>query len=144
MITVILLFLLTACTGHGQTVRGIVLPEGDVGRGEQVFIAYNCHYCHAIPDKEFPKPESGPPFVVEIGGKVPGVKNYGDLLTAVVNPDHVISPNYRRMLEAAGKKADISPMPDFTGKMTVEELIDVVAFLHAQYTELQPDYYHGY
>lgn len=135
---------LAACAGEGKPVRGLVLPQGDIEKGAQVFLAYNCHHCHTIPEKEFPKPETEFPFVLEIGGKVLRVNNYGELLTAVVNPDHVISTNYQRMLREAGKEPEISPMPDFTGKMSVEELIDLVAFLHAQYTKLQPDYGHGY
>lgn len=144
LLVILSLSWLAACTGEGKPVRGFVLPEGDIGQGEQVFLAYRCHHCHTIPEKEFPKLDAELPFVLEIGGKVLRVKNYGELLTAVVNPDHVISPKYRRMLREAGKEPEISPMPDFTGEMSVEELIDLVAFLHAQYTKLQPDYYHGY
>jgi mono/diheme cytochrome c family protein len=38
----------------------------------------------------------------------------------------------------------ISPMPYYGEEMTVAELIDLVEFLHAQYTKLQPQYYRGY
>ena len=63
---------------------------------------------------------------------------------AVVNPDHIISLKYRAMLEQANREAIISPMPYYGEEMTVAELIDLVEFLHAQYTKLQPQYYRGY
>ena len=138
------LFALSACTGDAKPVRGFVLPEGDIARGEQVFVDFKCHGCHTIPKMDFPEVDIEPPFILEIGGKVIRVNNYGELMTAVVNPDHIISAKYKRMLEKAEREADISPMPYYGEEMTVAELIDLVEFLHAQYTKLQPHYYRGY
>jgi len=142
--TMVTLIALAACTGDAKPVKGFVLPEGDIAQGEQVFIDFNCHGCHTIPGKEFPETEFEPPFILEIGGEVYRVKNYGELLTAVVNPDHIISLKYRAMLEKADRDPIISPMPYYGEHMTVAELIDLVEFLHAQYTKLQPQYYRGY
>jgi sulfur-oxidizing protein SoxX len=140
----VILLALSACSEEGKPVRGFVLPEGDIAQGEQVFVDFNCHGCHTIPDMEFPVTDFTPPFILEIGGKVYRVKTYGDLLTSVVNPDHIISPKYVAMLESANREAVISPMPYFGEEMTVAELIDVIEFLHAQYSRLQPQYYRGY
>ena len=138
------LLALAACTGDAKPVKGFVLPQGDIAQGEQVFVDFNCHGCHTIPDKEFPAVDFEPPFILEIGGEVYRVRNYGELLTSVVNPDHIISMKYRAMLEQADREAIISPMPYYGEEMTVAELIDLVEFLHAQYTKLQPQYYRGY
>ena len=135
---------LFACSEEGRPVKGFVLPAGDSAQGEQVFVDFKCHGCHTIPDVEFPGVDFTPPFVLEIGGEVHRVRNYGELLTAVVNPDHIISPKYVAMLEGAGREAVISPMPYYGEEMTVAELIDLVEFLHGQYTRLQPQYYRGY
>jgi len=140
----ITLGVLSACSDEGKPVKGFVLPGGDIAQGEQVFVDFNCHGCHTIPDMDFPEVDFTPPFILEIGGEVYRVKNYGELLTAVVNPDHIISPKYIAMLEKANREAVISPMPYFGEEMTVAELLDLVAFLHAQYTRLQPQYYRGY
>lgn len=140
----LLLLMLSACSSESQPVKGFVLPEGDIAQGKQVFIDYNCHGCHTIPDIEFPKTEFEPPFVLSIGGEVYRVKDYGELMTAIVNPDHVISGKYKAMLVGADRDVEISPMPDYRQEMTVAELIDLVEFLHAQYTKLQPQYYRGY
>jgi sulfur-oxidizing protein SoxX len=138
------LLAVTACSGEGRPVRGFVLPEGDIAQGEQVFVDFNCHACHSIPGIELPKVEFTPPFILEIGGEVYRVRDYGELLTAIVNPDHIISPKYIAMLEKADREVVISPMPYYGEDMTVAELIDLVEFLHAQYTRLQPEYYRGY
>ena len=138
------LLALAACYEDGKPVKGFVLPQGDIAQGEQVFVDFNCHGCHTIPELEFPETEFEPPFILEIGGAVYRVKNYGELLTAVVNPDHIISPKYKAMLERADREAIISPMPYYGEQMTVAELIDLVEFLHAQYSKLQPEYYRGY
>lgn len=144
MLAIVTLLALAACTGDAKPVKGFVLPQGDIAQGEQVFVDFNCHGCHTIPEKEFPQTEFEPPFILELGGEVYRVKNYGELLTAIVNPDHIISLKYRAMLEQADREAIISPMPYYGEEMTVAELIDLVEFLHAQYTKLQPQYYRGY
>ncbi len=138
------LLALSACTGDAKPVKGFVLPKGDIAQGEQVFVDFNCHGCHTIPEMQFPEADFEPPFILSIGGEVYRAKNYGDLLTSVVNPDHIISPKYIAMLEKAQREAVMSPMPYFGEDMTVAELIDLVEFLHAQYTKLQPEYYRGY
>jgi hypothetical protein len=144
MLAMVTLLALAACTGDAKPVKGFVLPQGDIAQGEQVFVDFNCHGCHTIPNMEFPETEFEPPFLLEIGGEVYRVKNYGELLTAIVNPDHIISMKYRAILEQADREAIISPMPYYGEHMTVAELIDLVEFLHAQYTKLQPQYYRGY
>ena len=135
------LFILSACFGEPAPVKGFILPEGDVAQGQQVFLDFNCHGCHTIAEVDLPESEFEPPFILEIGGKVYRVKNYGELLTAVVNPDHIISRKYIALLEQADRDVVLSPMPYYGEEMTVAELIDLIAFLHAQYIKLQPDYY---
>lgn len=140
----VLLLMLCACSPESQPVKGFVLPDGDIAQGKQVFTDYNCHGCHTIPDIEFPETDFEAPFVLAIGGEVYRVRDYGELMTAIVNPDHIISGKYKAMLAGADRKVQISPMPDYRQEMTVAELIDLVYFLHAQYTKLQPQYYRGY
>ena len=79
-----LLILLSACSEESRPVRGFVLPEGDAEKGQQVFVDFKCFRCHEIPDVDMPERNFEPPFVVTLGGKVHRVKNYGELLQAVV------------------------------------------------------------
>jgi sulfur-oxidizing protein SoxX len=138
-----LLVLLTACSRE-QPVKGFVLPEGNVDNGKEVFIAFNCYRCHNVAGVELPERNFEPPFVVELGGEVLRVKDYGELLTAIVDPDHVISPKYKASLKQIGKNPDQSPMPYFGDMMTVTELTDLVEFLHAQYSRKPYELYRGH
>jgi hypothetical protein len=138
------LFLLCGCNVKSPPVKGFVLPEGNLEQGERVFIKYNCHGCHTIPGVDFPDNDFEVPFALEIGGAVYRVKNYGELLTAVISPDHVISRKYIAQLEEADREAVISPMPYFGDVMTLSELIDLVEYLHAQYRKLQPDFFESH
>jgi sulfur-oxidizing protein SoxX len=124
-----------------EPVKGFVLPRGNADHGLDVFVQFNCHHCHSIPDVVLPDRGFDPPFVVTLGGEVQRVKNYGELLTAIVYPDHIISPKYRNLLMQAGKNPDLTPMPYFGDSMTVTQLTDLVEFLHGQYKRLMPVYY---
>jgi hypothetical protein len=128
--------LLVACDQGGINVRGFVLPEGDPVRGEATFVEMGCTRCHTVANTELSQPEN-PPYSVALGGKVIQVKHYGDLLTSIVYPDHRVWPRYAQ--ESADKEEVSSPMPDFTATLTVEQLIDLVAFLHGKYEKL-PNY----
>jgi mono/diheme cytochrome c family protein len=125
-------------------VKGFVLPQGDAESGLQVFTDYKCFHCHSVPGREFPEPEFEAPFILDLGGQVYRVQDYGELLTAVTNPDHILSPKYVNLQKQAGRDVAHTPMPDFSEQMTVAELIDLVEFLHAQYSKLEPKYYRGY
>ena len=113
VLSIFMLAVLSACSEDNRPVKGFVLPEGDIAQGEQVFLDFNCHTCHTIPGKEFPTLEFEAPFILEIGGEVYRVKHYGELLTSVVNPEHIISGKYKAMLAEADRQAVISPMPDY-------------------------------
>ena len=139
----VVLMALTACSGDDKPVKGFVMPAGDVAQGEQVFMDFKCYACHTIPGKEFPETDGKLPFSVPIGGEVLNVRNHGELLTAVVNPEQQICMSYRAQMERAGREVHLTPMPYSGEEMTVAELIDLIAFLNAQYTRLQPQYYNG-
>lgn len=138
------LFGLSACDERNMPVRGFVLPPGDSAVGKQVFIDHGCYQCHTLPGVDLPERASNPPITLEIGGKVFRVRNYGELLDSVVNPDHIISAKYRMALENDNRKDIKSPMPNFNEQLTVAELIDLVAFLHDQYIKMDPPGYQGY
>lgn len=125
-----------------QTVDGFVLPAGDVARGQAVFVEQGCRQCHSIAGLELPPhpDQDAAKLDIRIGGKTSRVRDYGNLLTSVVNPQHVLTADYKRLLEKQGANPDSSPMPDFNSKMTVTALIDLVQFLHSRYEELVPEY----
>lgn len=139
-----LLLTLAACTRESPPVKGFVLPEGDLVKGEKVFVKYHCHACHTIPGVDLPRIEPPPPFVMAIGGEVYRVKNSGELLTAVLNPTHVLSQEYVAKLDKAQQSNVSSPMPYYGDAMSITEMINLVTFLQAQYHKLMPDFFQGY
>jgi hypothetical protein len=85
--------------------------------------------------------------MLDLGGEVLKVKTYGDLVTSIINPSHVISEEYLDKLPEIPGTLPESPMPDFTREMTVAEMVDLVAFLHSRYVlKPKPDYiyFEGY
>lgn len=134
----IMLTAVSACEQKSQPVKGFVLPHGDVEAGKLAFVYLGCHQCHNVTGVELPPFAGETEFDIGLGGKVAKVKSYGDLLTAVVHPDHEITRPHE--VAASGKSGQPSPMPDTTAAMTVSQLIDVVEFLHAQYEQTAPQY----
>ena len=131
---------LGGCDQGPAPVKGFVLPEGDIARGQEVFASVGCRYCHTVTDVELPPFEPDPVLDIELGGKVYRVKSYGELLTSIVNPNHIVSAEYRATLEAAERKDPQSPMPVFNDVINVTQLIDLTAFLHSRYELLSPQY----
>ena len=130
-----LLVLGTSCRGS-KSGRGFRLPDGDVDQGRVAFVQLGCNQCHSIKGVDLANPSILGPVQVELGGDVPRVKTYGQLVTSIVNPAHVTSKQHLEKIRAAGPSA----MPDYTNKMTVRQMIDIVAFLHSTYTKIYPTY----
>jgi mono/diheme cytochrome c family protein len=125
------------CGGGAKSSKGFVLPEGNAEKGKAAFVALQCHTCHQVNGvTDLPAPSASVPRPVIIGGEVARVKNYGELLTAIVHPSHNLSEALHREW-MAGK---LSPMPQFNHTMTVEQMTDLVTFLQPRYKQLAPLY----
>ncbi|MGH7371502.1 MAG: c-type cytochrome [Candidatus Methylomirabilales bacterium] len=96
------------------------LPQGNPRRGREVFMKFECYSCHQVLGEKFPEP----------GGDAigPELRQMGPMhppeyfVESIMNPSAVIEDRYRA---ADGR----SKMPSFNDIMTVEELIDLAAFL---------------
>lgn len=142
-LVLLLVTALAACSEDPTPVKGFVLPEGDVEQGKAAFLALGCAQCHTVADSDIEQPENAD-FQVRLGGRLIHIEHYGDLLTSIVNPSHRVAPQMQ-LQEADSEEEPVSPMPDFTGTMTVAQLIDVVEFLNSKYTQLprySGRYYH--
>lgn len=135
------LFLLTACGDkEAKEAKGFVLPEGNGEKGKEAFVALNCHQCHSVAGETFPKFEGDSKVMLHLGGEVHKVKTYGELVTAVINPKHVVSKDYLETIDKEEREGTNSPMSSFNDTMTVEQMIDIVEFLHSHYVKLEPAY----
>lgn len=127
--------LAAGCEPGPKSPRGFRLPDGNAEKGQAAFVKLQCNTCHTVTGVELPPPQAKSPVAVTLGGEVTRVRTYGDLVTSIINPSHVISANYRVELKAAN-----SPMPQFNRDMTVEQMIDLVAFLQPRFKKIEVDY----
>ena len=137
-----LLMIVSGCEQERQSGKGLYLPPGNIENGRVAFIDLGCHECHTIKGVDLPAPKLETPLInINLGGEVYRVKSYGELITSIVNPNHIISPQYRRKLDEIAKQNNVETlMPSFNDRMTVTQLIDLVTFLDSKYKKLRPDY----
>jgi sulfur-oxidizing protein SoxX len=95
--SIILLSVLAACSYGPDSPKGFILPEGDIIKGEKMFMQYQCQTCHALKGyeddpliKEFDTP-------VPLGGISYLVKTYAQLVTSVNNPSYKLAPRSKPM-----------------------------------------------
>lgn len=122
--------LLTSCN---EQARGFALPEGDIEKGVMTYKKLACNECHSISNIEWKGGKDN--LRIELGGEVGTQKTYGDLVTSVINPSHRVAPRYREKTSAQG---DLSKMKNYNEVLTVEELINLVAFLQSEYHIVSP------
>jgi hypothetical protein len=115
-----------------ESARGFVLPEGDADRGREAFVALRCTSCHEVAglERELPAPVATPVTGVKLGGLAMREPSDGELVTSIVNPSHRLSPSGEEERITSG---DGSRMANLNRSMSVQDLIDIVAFLHQRY-----------
>jgi len=129
--------LFTACQPKLESPRGFRLPDGDVDKGKVAFVQLECYRCHQISGVELPSPPEKAQVDITLGGQIYRVKTYGELVTSIINPTHVVSPKYRDSFTDEDGKSN---MPDHNDKMTVKQMIDLVSFLQSRYKLTHPEY----
>lgn len=140
VLTLLLVFCaaFSGCDADRMSEKGFSLPEGNAMNGREAFVYMHCHECHSVVNEEFPVVAMADPPFIELGGKVTRVKTYGELVTAIINPSHKLAPGYP--IETVSNDGESSKMPVYNGYMTVQELIDIVAFLQPHYDVYVPAY----
>ena len=133
---VMFLIMLSGCDRSPKSGHGFRLPDGDINRGQVVFVEFECNRCHsvgAIEQLTSASPESS--VSVKLGGKVTAIQTYGQLVTSIVNPSHRLVGRYPK--EQVSTADGESLMRNYNDEMTVNQLINLVAFLQSNY-ELRP------
>ena len=110
-------------------------PPGDLAAGKQAFIDLGCASCHTVDGAALPKPVAKPPAPFTLGGAGDTLPSDGELFTAIVNPSHRLRNAPGAPQAASGKDGD-SRMPDFGRVLTVQQLVDVVAWLQSKHVAL--------
>lgn len=117
---------IAGCTPEG---RGFKLPDGDIESGKTTFTDLACNDCHSVADiGQSAGSDSG--LSIRLGGPTNSVKTYGELVTSIINPSHVITRRHPpQPVTVEGESA----MRSYNEVMTVEQLIDLVTFLESVY-----------
>ena len=136
IIFVLLLLFPIGCIPGKESARGFRIPEGNAELGKVAFVDLDCIRCHSISGVEDIRlPEMPRDIHIVLGGETTRVKNYGQLVTSVIYPSHVILPKYREdFVDRDGE----SEMADLTETMTVKQMIDLVTYLETTYEVVPP------
>jgi hypothetical protein len=111
---------------HGGVPPGwrLAVPPGNPKAGREVFAKLECYKCHVIKGEQFPHAAKGPgdagPDLTGMGGHHP--PEY--FLESILNPNAVI-------ITGPGHTGPdgLSIMPDYRESLSVDELIDLVAYM---------------
>jgi len=123
LLAVALLLSGAACSTARDPARGFRLAgTGDIRRGKAAFLEFECYKCHAVTGSSLPLPAGQ---AITLGGSVLHQPSDGYLVTAIINPAFHAARN---------PSGGALRMPDFAGRMTVQQLTDIVAYLQSRYT----------
>jgi hypothetical protein len=126
--------LITCLIGCSSGDNEFTLPPSDAERGQAAFVAFRCYDCHRVQSVELPVGEEPDQVMVELGGEVERLRDYGDLVTAIINPSIRLAKGYTPGLVGDDGK---SRMTVYNDVMTVSQSIDMVTFLQSHY-QLRP------
>lgn len=130
MVAVVLLLILTIGCGSRRSGYGFHLPAGDPEAGKVAFSQLECVSCHRVDGVDLPAPSVPVVTPVVLGGPVPAVPTAGELTTDIINPSAELAVGYQPVQVAV---AGHSRMPDYSNKMTVRQMADLVTFLESRY-----------
>lgn len=99
-------------------------PKGDPATGREVFAKLECWSCHEVQGATFPRPKDAAPIGRELSQMGP-LHEPEFFAEAIINPSAVIDDT-----RYAGPDGS-SKMPSFNDSMTVQEAIDLVAYLRS-------------
>lgn len=117
---------------EARSSRGFELPGGDAARGQEAFVELRCTTCHEVDglEDELPRPTATPVVGVKLGGLAMREPSDGELLTSVINPNAHLYPETEQQNVTSGGE---SRMANYADVMTVQQMLDLVAFLHDRY-----------
>jgi cytochrome c2 len=132
---------LSACRTYPDLTGDFRFPiqNGDIAQGREAFVRLGCPQCHTVEGVALPEFTGTHYISMPLGGELVSAKTYANLVTSIINPNHVISDKYLQQLPA-NERAQTHTSPMYMNpEMKVTELIDIVAFLNSRYA-LLPGY----
>ncbi len=131
--SLILLFVISCATRPDYATQfRFPIEWGNIAEGEAAFVDLECHQCHTVKGVDLVSYEGESPVALELGGTIVYAKTYADLVTSIINPNHVVSDEYLNTLPPDVRSGATSIM-SFQDQMTVAQLVDLVMFLNSRY-----------
>jgi hypothetical protein len=134
----LILLVLASCATHPDYATQFRFPIewGSIAEGQATFVNLECHQCHTVNGVDLAPYEGESPVTLELGGTIVYAKTYADLVTSIINPNHVLSDEYLNTLPRDARSGTTTIMP-FKDQMTVTQLIDLVTFLNSRYVLME-------
>ncbi|MDF1823909.1 MAG: hypothetical protein P1U68_04660 [Verrucomicrobiales bacterium] len=110
-----------------------ILPPGNPTAGMTLFVEKGCYQCHHTGKIESPASKLDINLTINLDGREHADWTRDDFARAIMNPNHTISDEYRKIMMTLGDnlKAENSPMPGFNEMLTVSDLIHLASFLES-------------
>lgn len=124
---------MVGCNQGPNSPRGFSLPEGNYEQGQANFTSMGCNNCHSAKGVAQINPEEAL-ISFKLGDVSRRVTTYAELTTSIINPSHRLS--YRLPKEQSSVDGE-SLMTNYNNVMTVQQLIDLVAYLQPQYKVIE-------
>lgn len=100
------------------------VPPGDPDQGRKLFIELECHQCHSVRGEKIPPIERGPE---DVG---PDLTGMGSQHPPEYFAESILNPNRIIVTEKGYAGEDgLSTMPSYADVLTLQDLIDLVAYL---------------
>jgi len=138
-LTTALLLFTGILTLNAQDQKGFRFSGGDVELGSDIFVAVNCVQCHSLKGVHMEQPADKKMDLV-LGEDERFVKKYEDIITAITQPKHVVNKQYEAILTKTELEEIVPFMENFTERLTVRQLIDLVTFLDKVYSNASESY----
>ncbi len=108
-----------------------VIPKGKVNAGKTLFVDKGCYQCHTAGDISLPQSDLSQELFIELGVKKHAGWSRDTFAKSILNPNHTVSEEYRKVMITLGDKlkAENSPMPGFNDILSVSDLIHLTTFL---------------
>lgn len=118
------LLLLSACRAERAGIEEVTLalPIGDEAAGRQAFLDLHCYSCHIVEGEDLPDPISEEP--APSLGSLQTRQSSGQVATSIVVPEHAMAQG-----RAIWRVGELSRMGSYSEAMSVQQLIDLVAYL---------------
>ena len=127
-----MLSVVAACDSGRHTTAGFSMPaDANLERGRQAFSDLGCPACHRVVNLNLPSPTVQPAVPVVLGGEIDRKLSDAYLVTAMISPSHQLALYPKEQVTSGG----MSRMPNHTDKMSVRQMVDLVAFLQSRYIE---------